>query len=186
MNDSVFFKRQSKRSYLDQPVPADTLQRIFEMIRWSPSCANNQPWRFVFVSEQGQHNKVVNALAPGNEWAARAPVLVVVCARESDDFTRKDDPVAYYQFDCGLAVMSLLLAAVEEGLMGHPMAGYDAGKLHAALDIPSEFHVMCLISLGYQGPADLLDSKPRAQDEAPRVRKELKEIITRDRFDFAG
>jgi nitroreductase len=186
VNDSIFFKRQSKRSYLDKPVAADSLQRIFEKIRWSPSCSNNQPWRFIFVSEKSRHGKVVEALAPGNEWAAHAPVLIVVCARESDDFTRKDDPVKYYQFDCGLAVMSLLLAAVDEGLMAHPMAGWDAGKLHAALDIPSEYHVMCLISLGYQGPPDLLESKPRAQDEAPRIRKELKDIISRDRFDFSG
>jgi nitroreductase len=77
MNDSIFFKRQSKRSYLDKPVAADVLARIFETIRWSPSCSNPQPWRFIFVSEQSQHNKVVEALAPGNQWAVRAPVLVV-------------------------------------------------------------------------------------------------------------
>ncbi len=184
MSDSIFFKRESKRSYLDKPIDEAVLNRILEKIRWSPSCANKQPWRFVFVSEQEQHAKFVEALAAGNEWAAKAPVLIAVCAKESDDYSRDDDPVKYYQFDCGLATMSLLLAAVDEGLMGHPMAGYDAVKLHTALEIPDEYHVMCAVSLGYPGSLDLLDADMRKKDESPRVRKDLNEIISRDKFAF--
>ena len=184
MEDSLFFRRQSKRSYLDKPIPEDVLDRVLEKTRWSPSCANKQPWRFVLVSDPGQHAQFVEALARGNEWAARAPVLAAVCAREADDVTRDDDPVQYYQFDCGLAVMGLLLAATDEGLMGHPMAGYDAAKLHEALDIPADYHVICVVSLGYQGPIDLLEGRPREYDEAPRVRKDLSEIVCWDRFEF--
>ena len=184
MSDSIFFKRESRRSYLDKPIDEAVLNRILEKTRWSPSCANKQPWRFVFVSEQGQHAKFVEALAVGNEWAAKAPVLIAVCAKESDDYSREDDPVKYYQFDCGLATMSLLLAAVDENLMGHAMAGYDAVKLHTALEIPDEYHVMCAVSLGYPGSIDLLDADTRKKDESPRVRKDLNEIISRDKFAF--
>ena len=172
------------RSYLDRPIEEDVMNRLLEKVRWSPSCANKQPWRFVFVSEPAQHLRLSKALTKGNEWAAKAPVLVAVCAREADDYTREDDPVAYYQFDCGLGVMGLLLAATREGLMAHPMAGYDAAKVHQVLNIPEEYHVMCLISLGYQGGMDLLDEETRKKDEAPRTRKELDEIISFDRFEF--
>jgi len=184
MEDSLFFKRRSKRAYLPDQVPEDVLDRLFERIRWSPSCANKQPWRFIFASETQAHEKLSSALASGNQWATKAPVLVTVCARESDDFTREDDPVAYYQFDCGLAVMSLLLGAVEEGLMAHPMAGYDAAKVKQALSIPTDYHVVCVISLGYEGAPDTLDETARKKDEAPRVRKPTEEIIARDRFAF--
>jgi len=181
---SIFLERRSRRSYLDRPVPQDVLERLFETVRWSPSCSNNQPWRFIFVSDTQQHAKVVSALARGNQWAARAPVLVVICAREQDDYTRDDDPIAYYQFDCGLAAMSLLLGAVTEGLMAHPMAGWKAPAIKQALAIPDEYHVMCVISLGYEGPADLLGPKEREQDQAPRTRKAVGKIISVDRFDF--
>ena len=184
MDDSIFFKRQSKRSYLDKPIEEDVMNRLLEKVRWSPSCSNNQPWRFIFVSEPSQHNRLAGALAKGNEWAAKAPVLIAVCARQSDDATREDDPVMYYQFDCGLGVMGLMLAATHEGLMAHAMAGYDAAKVHEALNIPEEYHVMCMISLGYQGGMELLDEKTRKKDEASRTRKEMNEIIAFDRFDF--
>lgn len=184
MQDSLFFRRKSLRSYLNKPVPRDILDRLFEKTRWSPSPSNHQPWRFVVVTDPDQHRKFGEALLRGNEWAAKAPVLVAVCSREKDDGVRDDDPVKYYQFSSGLATMALLLAAVDEGLMAHAMAGYDAPKLHTALSIPAEYHVMCIISLGYQGPIELLDERTRKKDESPRTRKPMTEIVSYDKFDF--
>jgi len=184
MSESIFFRRQSKRAYLTKEIPEDMLARIFEKIRWSPSCNNNQPWRFVFVYDKEQRARFMTALSAGNQWAAAAPVLIAVCARQADDHTRSDDPVAYYQFDCGLAVMSLLLAATDEGLLAHPMAGYDAPGLHAVLDIPAAYHIMCVIAMGFPGSIDLLDERTRKKDEAPRTRKALAEIICKERFGF--
>ena len=184
MNDSIFFLRQSKRAFLDRAIPEDMLARIYEKVRWSPSCNNNQPWRLLFVFDQKQRTRFMECLPAGNQWAGAAPVLIAVCARAADDYIRTDDPVAYYQFDCGLAVMSLLLAATDEGLLTHPMAGYDATKLHDVLEIPAEYHVMCVIALGYPGSIDQLDERNRKKDEAPRTRKGLAEIICKDRFGF--
>ncbi len=181
---SIFFDRYSKRAYLDKDIPKESLDRIFEIIRWTPSCANKQPWRIIFVQDKAQHEKLSSALSKGNAWAAKAPVLVVICARESDDYSRDDDPVKYYQFDSGMATLSLLLGAVQEGLMRHPMAGYDAPAVKKALDIPDEYHLLCVVSLGYEGPIDLLDERTRAKDESPRVRKEISEIISMDKFSF--
>lgn len=184
MNESLFFRRHSKRAFLDRPVPEESLQRIFEIIRWSPSCNNNQPWRFVFVTDSDNKAAFAEGLARGNEWAAAAPLLIAVCARPEDDYNREDDPVQYYQFDCGLAVMSLLLAAVDEGLMAHAMAGYSAPAVKSALDIPDDYHVITVIAMGYEGSTDQFDERTRAKDEAQRTRKPIAETISRDRFDF--
>lgn len=186
MNDSIFFRRQSNRAFMDRAIPEEMLTRIYEKVRWSPSCNNNQPWRFVFAFDQKQRTRFMECLPAGNQWAAAAPVLIAVCAREADDHTRSDDPIAYYQFDCGLAVMSLLLAATEEGLLTHPMAGYDAARLHAVLEIPAEYHIMCVIALGYPGSIDQLDERDRKKDEAPRTRKGLQDILSTDVFTFLG
>jgi len=184
VNDSIFFRRQSNRAFLDRAIPEEMLARIYEKVRWSPSCNNNQPWRFVFAFDQKQRTRFMESLPIGNQWAAAAPVLIAVCGRAADDYTRTDDPVTYYQFDCGLAVMSLLLAATEEGLLTHPMAGYNAAQLHDVLEIPVEYHVMCVIAMGYPGSIAQLDERDRKKDEAPRTRKGLGEIICKDRFGF--
>jgi len=184
MSHETYFKRHSLRSYLPDPIPQEKLDTILEITRWSPSCNNNQPWKFIFVSDPVQKAKFGEALSRGNQWATKAPVLIAVCSRPQDDYIREDGPVQYHLFGCGLAVMSLLLAAVEEGLMGHPMAGWDAPKVKAALEIPEEYHVICVISLGYEGPIELLDERTRKKDESPRVRKPMNEIVAFNRFDF--
>ena len=184
MSDSILLKRHSGRSYLERAIPQDVLDRILEKIRWSPSCANAQPWRLVFVSDQSQKDKVAEALPRGNQWAAQAPIMVAICGRESDDHSREDNQVKYYQFDCGMACLSLLLAAVEEGLMGHPMAGYDASKMKTALDVPDDYDVICMVALGYEGSVESLDERNAEKEKATRTRKAIEEIIAFDRFSF--
>ncbi len=182
--DSIFFRRKSLRSFLDKPIEQDKLDRILEATRWSPSSNNNQPWKFIFVRDREQHAKFIKCLSKWNDWAVRAPLLVAVISRPKDDSIRTDDPVQYYQFGCGLAVMSFLLATVDEGLLAHPMGGYDAFALKTALDIPDEYHVQCIITVGYQGSLDQLDERTRKKDEAPRTRKAPEEIFAYDRFTF--
>ena len=185
MKDSIFFKRESKRAYQDKMIAPNVLEKLYEIIRWTPSCANKQPWRIIFISDKNQHQKVSHTLAKGNEWAAKAPVLAVVCARKEDDYSRDDNPVEYYQFDCGMATLSLLLGAAELGLMGHPMAGYDAIAIKDVLDIPDDYHVLCVVSLGYPGTIDMLDDVTRKKDESLRTRKDIYEIIATDSFTFS-
>ncbi len=184
MSDNIFFKRKSKRSYLEKPIPTEILNKIKEIIRWSPSCANKQPWRFVFVQNEPTREKFNAALAQGNEWAFKAPLLVALCAKEADDYSRDDDPVKYYQFDSGMACLSLLLGATHEGLMAHPMAGYDSKAVKDALSIPDEYHVQCVISVGYEGILDMLDDRTKAKDETERTRKEISEIISHGKFEL--
>ena len=184
MEDSIFLKRHSGRSYIDKKIPKDVIEKLSENIRWSPSCANKQPWRFIFCSEGDTRKKFNAALAKGNDWAEKAPILVALCARESDDYTRGDDPVQYYQFDSGMACLSLLLGAEELGLMGHAMAGYNAAAVKKALSIPDEYHLICVVSLGYEGTLEMLDERTRAKDEAERTRKPVNEIICFDKFSF--
>jgi len=181
-SEGILYKRQSKRAYLPDAVPDDVLQRVMEGARWAPSCANKQPWRFCIARAPEALDRAQEALSRGNAWAKAAPVLIAVAARAEDGVTRADNGVTYYLFDCGLAVENLLLAAVEEGLMGHPMAGFNADRAKEAFAMPDEYDVICMISLGYPGDISLLDEQTRAKDERPRTRKPLSETVFYDRW----
>lgn len=184
-NDSIFFLRESKRAYLAKPVDQEKLDQLFEIIRWSPSCANNQPWRLIFIRDEEQKKKAGEALPRGNQWALSAPLLVAVCTHRDFDDVRDDDAVEYAQFDTGMATLSLLLGAVQVGLMGHPMAGYDSPAMKKVLGVPGDWKIMCMVSLGYRGNHEELDERTKKKDESPRTRKEINEIIQFDRFNFA-
>ncbi len=171
----VIEARRSTRAFVDRPVEPEKIERMIEAARWSPSCANRQPWRYVIVDRAAPSRPALEAaLDPGNAWAKRAPVLVVAAARRADGSVVENRE--YYLHDTGLATMSLLYRAVDQGLLVHPMAGWKEDAVRAALAMPGDAVPIAVVAVGYAGRHEDLDEATRRKDEKPRVRKEAGEI----------
>jgi len=177
----VIAARRSSRAYADRPVDPEKSERMIDAARWSPSCANRQPWRYVIV-EKGAPSRapLEAALDPGNAWAKRAPVLVVAAARKVDGSVVESRE--YYLHDTGLATMSLLYRGVDLGLLVHPMAGWKEGAVRAALAMPDDAVPIAVVAVGYPGRHEELDEATRKKDEKPRVRKAIGEIAFSGRW----
>jgi len=171
--------RRSLRAYSDRPVEPEKVERMLEAARWSPSCANRQPWRFIVVGEDSISRAAVGAsLDPGNGWALRAPVLVVAGAARGDGAVV--EAREYSLSDTGMALMSLLYRGADQGLLVHPMAGWKDAPLRAALGLPEDFAPVAVVAVGYPGKPEELDEATRKKDGKPRTRKPLGEVA------FAG
>ena len=167
--------RKSVRAFSSKPVEPEKLRAILESARWAPSCANNQPWRYILVDRNASSRPALEeALAKGNAWAKAAPLLVVVAAREGDDGFYND--VRYYLYDCGMSVMQFVLEGENQGLRAHQMAGWDGGKVRAGLAIPSDYQPIVVFAVGYEGMLEDLEPGVQEKERKPRTRKELSEI----------
>ncbi len=177
----VIQARRSMRAFADRPVEPEKLERMIEAARWSPSCANRQPWRYVVVEKTAASRPALEAaLDPGNAWAKRAPVLVVAAARREDGSVVESRE--YYLHDTGLATMSLLYRAVDQGLLVHPMAGWKEEAVRAALAMPADSVPIAMVAVGYAGRAEELDEATRRKDEKARTRKAAGEIAFSGRW----
>jgi YbgC/YbaW family acyl-CoA thioester hydrolase len=167
--------RRSLRAYSDRPVEPEKIERMLDAARWSPSCANRQPWRFLVVDRASPARAAVDgSLDPGNGWARRAPVLIVAGAlRGSGGVVETRE---YHLSDAGMALMSLLYRGADQGLTVHPMAGWKEAPLRAALGAPDDFAPVAVVAVGYPGKPEDLDEAARKKDGAPRARKPLGEI----------
>ncbi|MCB0327269.1 MAG: nitroreductase family protein, partial [Bdellovibrionales bacterium] len=167
--------RWSPRSFLEKALSEDQIFALLEAARWAPSCFNEQPWKFIVAKSTKQKQKVVALLAEKNQlWASKAPILIAIYARKNFSSTGK--PNRWAEFDCGSAMMSLMLQANNMGLISHAMGGFDQERALLWADLKaSEFHPMCILAVGYQGRAEDLheDFKP---GEAPNQRKNLQEF----------
>ena len=77
--------RRSLRAFSRRPVESEKIERMLEAARWSPSCANRQPWRFVVVGADAPARAAVEeALDAGNAWAKRAPVPIAARSRREN------------------------------------------------------------------------------------------------------
>ena len=151
--------RRSLRAFADRPVSDDLLRILFEAVRWAPSSGNGQPWRFV-VTRRGSeaHTRLAATLRSGNAWATRAPVLMLAAVKTVHDAPGK--PVRANRralLDLGLGLENLLLQAGAEGLVGHPMAGFDADAAGRAVGVEGEHEVAVMVALGHPGDPATLD-----------------------------
>jgi nitroreductase len=171
-------ERWSARAFAERAVSEEVLGRIFEATRWSASAYNEQPWRFI-VAHKGSEtfSKILSSLIGFNqEWAGKAPVLIVGLAK--NDFTHNSKPNPYAMYDLGAATTQLTVQAAAEGLTTHQMAGFDADKARALLGIPAEYQVGIAVALGYQGePAELTSEQLLSLETSPRQRKPLNELV---------
>ncbi len=164
-----------------RPVPPEVVARLLEAARWAPSSGNTQPWRFVVVDEPEALIRAREALKPGNRtWADHAPLLVVICANPEDDGVFYGQPL--YLHDCGMATENLLLQGIEEGLVLHPMAGWEEDKMRAALEIPDPYRGVVAIAIGYPGRIEDLAEQLQQRETAERTRKPLTELTHYNRW----
>jgi YbgC/YbaW family acyl-CoA thioester hydrolase len=178
---SLIAVRRSLRAYADRPVEPEKVERMLEAARWSPSCGNRQPWRFIVVGEDSPSRKAAGeSLDPGNGWALRAPVLVVAGAARGDGAVVESRE--YSLPDTGMALMSLLYRGADQGLLVHPMAGWKEAPLRAALGLPGDFAPVAVVAVGYPGKPEELDEATRKKDGKPRTRKPLGEVAFTDHW----
>jgi nitroreductase len=172
----LLVQRWSPRAFDAQPVEHDQLRSLLEAARWSASASNRQPWHFIVASRGAEgFDKLVSILNPFNaEWAAHAPVLMLVVAKTTTDDGR---PNLYGFYDAGLAMQNLTVQATALGLHVHQMAGFSVEQAQAAYGIPEGYQPIVAAAIGYLGDPDTLEERRREAELTPRVRKPLREFV---------
>jgi len=179
---SAIESRRSRRVISGRPIPRETAELLLRAAHLAPSCANNQPWRFVAIDDPETLDRVKEHLTGGNYWAKPSPLIIAVSSQADLD-CQIPDGRTYHLFGCGMAAMNLMLQATELGLIAHPIAGFRQAPMKDILEIPSEYTLIALIILGY--PTDDLSGlseKHRAEERAPRDRRPLMEIASWNHF----
>ncbi len=164
---SLIRERWSPRAFSGEPVPAQALATILEAARWSPSCLNEQPWRFVVASrsETEAFERLLSCLTAANRvWAGQAGAFIFTLARET--FLSNGEPNRYAWHDVGISTGMLILQAGDLGIQVHPMAGFDADRTRAELSIPAGYAPVTALALGYPGDAATLPPELAARERA--------------------
>ena len=113
-------KRRAYRSLDPIEISRDLIEDLAEIARITPSCANMQPWKFVFVHDKNVLNELFIVLSEGNKWAEKASMIIGVFSKPKKDCVIRER--LYYLFDTGMATAFLILRATELGLVAHPIA----------------------------------------------------------------
>ncbi len=140
--------RKASRAVSGKEISKEIIDNLMQAGQLTASCFNNQPWRFLFLTDNEALKKGRKALASGNAWAASAPLLIIGFSKPDLD-CQLPDGRNYYLFDLGMAVQSIMLQATDHNLTARPMAGFSPDTVKKEFNIPDEFEIYVMIAVGY-------------------------------------
>ncbi len=123
----------------------EKIEKILEAAHWAPSGKNNQPWRFVVITDRQIREKLAELTVSGR-IIREAPVSIAVFLDTEVSYHREKDIQAI-----GACIQNMLLAAHCQGL-GSVWLGEilkNAEKVKEILDIPEHLDFMALVAIGY-------------------------------------
>ena len=145
--NQIFREARTHIAWIDKPVSDDTLQSLYDLVKWGPTSANSSPARFVFVRSREGKERLRPILAPGNlQKTMTAPVTVIVAydllfyeklprlfppsPTMRDHFKQNPQLVeATAKRNSSLQGAYLIIAARSLGLDCGPMSGFDNARL---------------------------------------------------------
>jgi nitroreductase len=144
---SAIMTRRSVRQYTDEPVSAEHIEVLLRAGMAAPSAGNQQPWRFVTVTDPEQRARLAEA-TPYSSPAGRAPLAIVVLGDARDN-----RHPGYWVQDCSAAAQNILLAARALGLGGVWIAGAPEperdANIREIVEAPEGFTAHCILAIGH-------------------------------------
>jgi FMN reductase [NAD(P)H] len=197
----ILKRRRMVRSYLPDPIPRETVERIVATVRRAPSGGFSQGHRLVVVTDPETRGELARlageeeyVAAGGQAWISTAPVHVLVGTREESyhERYRKPDklrdgeeigwPAPYWYVDGGAAFMLLQLAALDEGLASgvYGVPAERVPDVMALLGVPDDVRFVCVLTIGRPAP----DPQETAQvSRLSQRRLPLDELVRWERWE---
>lgn len=157
---NAIYKRRSIRQYTDEPVKIDDLRTIVKAGTWAPSGLNNQPWRFVLITE----TDVKLQLAGQTRYShivESAQALIAVFLDIRDMYNEVKDHQA-----AGACIQNMLLAAEELDLgavwLGEILNQKD--RVNQIIQISDDYNLMAVIAIGHPAQRDQSSNRKDIND----------------------
>lgn len=164
--DQIFFNARTFNKFRPEPVSDETLQQLYDLMKWGPTSFNCQPARLVFLRTPQAKLRLKPALIPNNADKTMAAPVVVIVGMDTQFFEHLPEQFpavpakAFFDNNAALAEATafrnsslqgayLMVAARMLGLDCGPMSGFDASKVNAEFFPDGRFKANFLINLGY-------------------------------------
>lgn len=149
IKDLILKNRSYRRFYQDRLIESSVLRELVDLARLSPSGRNIQALKYVLANTEAQNNKIYEHIhwagyykdwdGPPNGEKPSAYIVAV-----------KDNSLGMSMIqDQGIAVQSILLGAVENGLGGCIIANVDKKNLSEILNLDEKYEIVLVLALGY-------------------------------------
>jgi len=148
LEDLIRKNRSYRRFDQETDISTKTLRALVNLARLSASGANQQPLKYILISDPETNASVF----PHTRWAGYL--------KDWEGPAEGERPAAYiiilgdtsirptFGCDHGIAAQSIMLGATERGLGGCILGALDRGELRETLEIPEQYEILLALALG--------------------------------------
>lgn len=176
--DILFREARSHNGWSDIQVGDETLEDLYDLLRWGPTSMNCGPARFVFLRSREARERLAPALAASNQEKVRAAPVTVIIGYDlaffhhlPELFPHRDNRALFTdnpEFTTATAFRNgtlqgayLMLAARALGLDCGPMSGFDNKMVDRIFFGDTMVRSNFLCCLGYGNCDKLFQRLPR-------------------------
>jgi nitroreductase len=171
-------RRRSCRAYTDELLSEEAIRDLLNQAVWVPSGSNNQPWRFVVITDKALMERYSDAAK--RDWLRKldesphmqqyeefikdpdynifyhAPALIIIYGN-TDSF--------WYVYDCSMVAYNLHLLAEESGLgacwIGFAHNIFSAEETKSELGIPGGYELVAPVIIGHPAKSGVVPEVSR-------------------------
>ncbi len=158
--DQVIKNRHSIRTFTDQPVEPEKLEKILETANLAPSAGNLQAYE-IYVVTDAKKRDGLSCAALAQEYILQAPVALVFCTHPELTEGRYTErgTLLYTLQDATIACTFAMLAATNLGLGSVWVGTFDEKVVRMIIGAPDSQRPVVILPVGYQG--EFPDQHPR-------------------------
>lgn len=158
----VIEKRFSCRSFTDEKIKKEELDKLLLAAKLSPTACNFQPQRIVVIED----SNVLEKLKLATKYTFSAKTILAICHDTNVSWHRGIDGLDYGLVDASIVATEISLAATSLGLGTCFVCAMNPSAAKEVLELPDNYQVDILLPVGY--PKEI---------RAHNTRKELEEIV---------
>ena len=185
--DRVFRTTRTYNGFTDEAVSTDELRQLYDLMKWGPTSANQQPLRITWCTSEEAKQKLAACVSPLNgPKILKAPVTAIL-AMDMEFYEKLPqlfphaDARAWFVGNDALIDESafrnstlqgayFIIAARLLGLDTGPMSGFDANAVNQAFFAGTSVKANFVSTLGHGDPASVYPRLPRLEfDEATTI-----------------
>lgn len=171
--EKLVFERQSCRDFNGKAVDKETMEKIADLSRFSPSACNSQPWQMYCVNSEETKQKVKKALTylGRNSFLEKAGgfICLVEKARPlKPEVESKFGPSFFIKYDVGELIAYITLTAHTLGVKSCIIGWMDHDKLAEALGLSDKEKCYIVVALGYSD-SPIREKKRRDREETVKI-----------------
>lgn len=164
--DQLFFQAHSYNQFTDQAVSEETIEQLYDLLKWGPTSMNTQPARYLFLRTPEAREQLLPALMDSNAEKTRQAPLTVIIASDTEFYEhlptqfKAYDAAPMFRENNALAEATafrnsslqgayLMLAARALGLDAGAMSGFDPESVNKTFFPDGQWKVNFIVNLGY-------------------------------------